>query len=236
MLPREKSVLGILTFSYLLAVATSLPPQSLLGAVLFTVAYATHLLTFDPIFYGRKWSRIIALLGINTAPYLISMAFDRGDFVVYGAGALLLAAYLWLMRIGLGRSVQGVIIGTALLSYTFIIGKAMLMHSIALKDVALALFFIGYHVSTAYYVESRLAFRKVSPLWSSAAWLLTLATTLPLWWALVIPALEPSVKFLLNTVKNVKVSRHEDIVKMGWRELARSALLTALLGAAYYLA
>jgi hypothetical protein len=53
MLPREKSVLGILTFSYLLAVATSLPYLSPLPLALATLAYLLHLFTFDPVFYAK---------------------------------------------------------------------------------------------------------------------------------------------------------------------------------------
>ncbi|AET32228.1 hypothetical protein [Pyrobaculum ferrireducens] len=234
MLPREKSVLGILTFSYLLALATSIPP-SLVGLALFSIAYVTHLLTFDAIFYGRGWLRIGALLALNVAPYVLYLSIDGGDFAVYGVGALLMSAYLWLMKTGRGRSVPGVVVGTALLSYVFILGKAMLVHNVATRDVALAAFFVGYHVATAYYVESRLAFRSVSPIWPFITWVATLAVTLPLWELLVIPAVEPTVKFTRNLVRNTKVSRHGDIVKMGWRELGRSAVLTLLLGLVYYL-
>ncbi len=45
--------------------------------------------------------------------------------------------------------------------------------------------------------------------------------------------MEPTYRFLANVRRNVKYSRHQDIVRMGWRELARSALLTALLATLY---
>jgi hypothetical protein len=44
---------------------------------------------------------------------------------------------------------------------------------------------------------------------------------------------ELTYKFLADVRRNVKYSRHQDIVRMGWRELARSALLTALLATLY---
>jgi hypothetical protein len=53
MLPREKSVVGILTSSYLLAVATSLPRLALPPLALATLAYLLHLFTFDLVFYAR---------------------------------------------------------------------------------------------------------------------------------------------------------------------------------------
>jgi len=91
------------------------------------------------------------------------------------------------------------------------------------------------HVATAYYVESRLAFRDVRPHTALYIWAPVAAFVVFLWLHLLIAVVEPSYKFLANVRSNVKYSRHEDIVKMGWRELARACLFTAVLAVAYYL-
>jgi hypothetical protein len=49
--------------------------------------------------------------------------------------------------------------GTALLSSTFLLVKAVVAHQLGPKDYLLDVLLVGYHVATAYYVESRLAFR-----------------------------------------------------------------------------
>jgi hypothetical protein len=53
--------------------------------------------------------------------------------------------------------------GTALLSSTFLLVKAVVAHQLGPKDYLLYLLLVGYHVAAAYYVESRLAFRNVRP-------------------------------------------------------------------------
>jgi hypothetical protein len=53
------------------------------------------------------------------------------------------------------------------------------------------------------------------------------------WPSTLLASAEPLYKFLKNVKSNVKCSRYEDIVKMGWREFARSAFFTALLAVVY---
>jgi len=81
--------------------------------------------------------------------------------------------------------------------------------------------FVGYHVATAYYVESRLAFRNVKPHVALYVWIPAVALTAPLWPAALIAAAEPTYKFAAN----VKYSRYQDIARMGrrgWREAPSS--------------
>jgi hypothetical protein len=91
--------------------------------------------------------------------------------------------------------------------------------------------FVGYHVATAYYVESRLAFRDVEPHVALYVWIPAVALTAPLWPAALIAAAEPTYKFAAN----IKYSRYQDIARMGRRELARGAIFTALLAVLYYI-
>jgi hypothetical protein len=120
--------------------------------------------------------------------------------------------------------------GTALLSSTFLLVKAVVAHQLGPKDYLL---FVGYHVATARYMESRLAFRNVRPHMALYAWAPVAVFAALLWPSTLLASAEPLYKFLKNVKSNVKYSRHEDIAKMGWRELAKSAFLTALLAVVY---
>jgi hypothetical protein len=50
--------------------------------------------------------------------------------------------------------VEGVVTGTAFLSSTIPLAKAIVIRQLALRDYLLYVLFVGYHVATAYYVES----------------------------------------------------------------------------------
>jgi hypothetical protein len=89
--------------------------------------------------------------------------------------------------------------------------------------------FVGHQVATAYYVESRLAFRHVKPHVALYVWIPAVALTAPTWPAA--PAAEPIYKFAAD----IKYSRYQDIARMGWWELARGAIFTVLLAVFYYI-
>jgi hypothetical protein len=85
--------------------------------------------------------------------------------------------------------------------------------------------FVEYHVATAYYAESRLAFRDVKPHVAlyprcglDGASLARRAYS----------RRETAYKFAANIKRNIKYSRYQDIARMGRRELARGAVFTAL--------
>jgi len=94
--------------------------------------------------------------------------------------------------------------------------------------------FVGYHAATAYYVESRLAFRDVKPHVALYVWIPAVALTAPLWPAALIAAAEPTYKFAANIKRSI-YSRYQDIARMGRQELARGAIFTALLAVLYYI-
>jgi len=84
--------------------------------------------------------------------------------------------------------------------------------------------FVRYHVATAYYAESRLAFRDVKPHVALYVWIPAVALTAPLWPAALIAAAEPTYNFATN----IKYSRYQDIARMDRRELARGVIFTVL--------
>lgn len=151
-------MLGILTFSYLLAAATSLPYLSPLPLALAALAYLLHLFTFDPVFYAKTPRQFYALTSLNFPPHVAAAALGWRNPTAYAIG-LFFVSYTALMHRRRGWSVEGVVTGTVLLSSAFLPVKAVVAHQLGPKDCRLYLLFVGYHVATAYYVESRLAFR-----------------------------------------------------------------------------
>lgn len=232
--PREKSVMGILTFSLLLASVNSWPEVRPGGLALALTAYLLHLFTFDDIFYRRLDRRAAALIALNLTPYLAAAYLGYWWTPAFSIAALF-AAYLYLALKGRGRSVEGVMVGTAMLASTYLLYKSMISY-ITPKDLVVYLLVAGYHVATAYYVESRLAFRQISPVAPLYVWTPVVSTAALYNPAFLIAAAEPTAKFIYNAWKNVKISNYREIVKMGWRELARSALFVSLLGLVYRLA
>lgn len=237
MLPREKSVLGILTFALALAMAGAAPAIEPVGAALAVMAYALHITTFDAIFNSimRPRPRTWGLIAANLLPYFGAIALGLWNPIAFAIAATMFLTYTALALRGLARSVPGVVAGTAMLSSIFLLAKAMASSSISPYDYAVYALFVGYHVATAYYVESRLAFRKTSPLTPFIPWTPAVAIAVFVRPLLAVAAVEPTVKFAVNVVKNVKYKTAREISKMGWRELARSALLTAILIALYYI-
>jgi hypothetical protein len=95
----------------------------------------------------------------GTEPRADAAALGWWSLPAYAIGLLLFASYAVLMhRGGGGRAVEGIVTGTAFFSSTILLAKAVVIHQLALRDYFM---FVGYHVATAYYVESRLAFRDV---------------------------------------------------------------------------
>jgi hypothetical protein len=105
MLPREKSVLDILTFSYLLAVATSLPYVSPLPLALATLAYLLHLFTFDLVFYAKTPRQFYALTSLNFLPYVAAAAPGWWNPTAYAIG-LFIVSYAALMHKGGGGTLR----------------------------------------------------------------------------------------------------------------------------------
>lgn len=95
--------------------------------------------------------------------------------------------------------------------------------------------FVRYHVATAYYVESRLAFRDVKPHVALYVWIPAVDLTAPLWPAAPIAAAETTYKFAADIKKNIKYSRCQDTARLGRREPARGAIFTAPLAVLYYI-
>jgi len=85
--------------------------------------------------------------------------------------------------------------------------------------------FVGYHVATAYYVESRLAFRYGKPHVALYVWIPAVALTAPLWPAALIAAAELQIRGKHQEKHQVlPLSRHSEDGPAGAGE---SAIFTA---------
>ncbi len=109
--------------------------------------------------------------------------------------------------------------GTAFLSSTILLAKAVVVYQLALRDYLLYVRRISR--------GRRVAFRGVKPHVAPYVWISAVALTAPLWPAALIAAAEPTYKFAAN-IRNIKYSCYQDMARMGRREMARGAIFTAL--------
>ena len=226
-LPREHSVTGILTLSLALSMVNA---SDYAHTPIVALAYLTHLFTFDYAFASatrRDVDRVALAFLVNAVPYAPAIALRGLSLLPYLALPAALAAtqFVFAAR-GAIRSIPGVVVGAAMLSSTSIAWSGVLGGPI-LDPILYTL----YTVSSALYVESRLAFRHVNPLTALAAWTpaVALAATSPMH---LIATVEPTAKLVANAVRNVKLSDARSIRRMGVAEVARSVLFTALVAAA----
>ena len=70
--------------------------------------------------------------------------------------------------------------------------------------------FVGYHVATAYYVESRLAFRYGKPHVAPCVWIPATALTAPLWPAALIATAELQIRGKHLKHQVLPLSRHSE--------------------------
>ncbi len=120
---------------------------------------------------------------------------------------------------------EGIATGTAFLSSTILLAKAVVIHQLALRDYLLYV----RRLSRGHRLLRRVAFRDVKPHVAPYVWIPAVALTAPLRPAALIAAAEPTYKFAAN----IKYSCYQDIARMSRRELARGAIFTALLAVLY---
>ncbi len=232
-LPRERSVIGILLYAFVLALLTAWPPNAL-GLLLAATALVIHLLTFDVAFERAHRSTVGALpiLLLNAVPYALGVIL----LGLYPLPELALAASIALAHLASTsvwghRAIPTILTGTGLLSAHYLLVVPLIAAGVpnGAHFVIWSLYAL-YNVSAALYVESRLAFRNVSPL----------VPIIPIGIALVVGAatcpatllafVEPAAKCIRNVRGNVKLNRLYDIRRMGLIEVLRGALFITVLG------
>ena len=88
----------------------------------------------------------------------------------------------------------GIVTGTAFLSSTILLAKAVVIHQLALRDYLLYV----RRISRGHRLLRRVAFRDVRPHVAPCVWVPAVALTAPLWPAALIAAAEPTYKFAAN--------------------------------------
>ncbi len=221
--PKEKSSAGILTFSFLLAIFSSLNfkwPSFLLALI----SYLLFLLTFDFLFENSvKPFNIsyIAILLLDVAPIFVSIALN-GMIVLLGFLPSLVCAaiYLYYAIKRKGRSAQALVLGSSILASLYYYFTSILS-GLNLTKVLIGFLLFSYNTAQVLYVESRLTFRKISPKYPLVIFLISFLAFIYLPLYFVIPLIEPSLTLSINAFKNRKLNKYEEINALGIKEFIR---------------
>ena len=224
LLPQEPSAAGfmLISFLYSLILCPLSPPLAALALGLFLL----HFLTFDVTFMRLKASlrRALPFLTLNVVPYLLLPFFVRTNFWVLLIPAALILSYLYLSKSR--DNPHAYILGSAIPTVTaftvfFLAPRVEASHLVFWYALAV------YVSATAAYIESKLPWRKVSGKTGLLVWTLSLPVLLFKPFS-VVAFVEPTVKFVRNAIKVVKIDPRE-IKKLGWVEMSRFLLYSTLL-------
>ncbi len=225
-IPREKSSAGILTFSFLLAVFSSLHfkwPNLLIALI----SYLLFLLTFDFLFENSAKPfniNYIMIVLLDAVPIFIAIALN-GMIVLLGILPSLICASIYLLYAirRKGRSVQALVLGSSILA-GFYYYFASILSWLGFAKSLIGFLLFSYNAAEVLYVESKLKFRNIDPKYSFAIFLTSFLAFIYLPLYFVLPLVEPSVRFFVNVFKNRKFSNYEEINMFGIKEFARYSL------------
>jgi hypothetical protein len=224
--PREPSVVGIMLFSALVVLSASDPP--LYAVVFWPFVLLLHILSFDSGFDAarrRDARTLLVTAALNVLPYTIIIAIV--EFKVYVLGIILALLLLlistimyWLKPKNPWSYITGSIVPTlpALsMASIFYLGKYAIL---------LWLFYTIYVTAEAAYIESRLPFRSFNPWISVAIW----APALPIAYTynslLLLAAIEPTVRYLYNSIRGPFKVAYDEIRRLGRRTLFKTIIFT----------
>jgi len=234
--PKEPSIIGIMTLNFLLGIGYG--NINLIGLIAAVIAFLIHLLTFTYVrdnLIRRRYKELFYLITLNTYIYVVGfIIIGYSVLIPLLMGGLILTIYfISIYRLGY-KSVPSLLIGTVLLTDTFLVGRGF-MGNVSLSDLFIWGYISVYYLSSAYYVETRLAFRNVNPLKPLIIWLGSLLVFIPIFQYLLLSMIEPSLKFFLNAIRNKKHKDHKSIRILGYIESIRSIVFTLLIYINYIL-
>ncbi len=203
--------------------------------ILSGIAFATQFLLFTYINEAvrkRKYKRLVRPLMIISLPYLIPFLANKW---LYISVALSIKGLLFILTgISTERNSRGGIfsylMGTALITTPYLDPPAYI--GLNYMEVYYIWILVAtYYTSTSYYIESRLGFREVKPIYPLLTWIWIIPTIYTLYPTpyIFIPLIEPTIKQIRNVIRNTKVKKGQDIVRMGREEMRRGYLFTVLL-------
>ena len=245
--PREPSVRGIMYSSFFLGLVLSLikgVPTSVFKILLiiFSVtAFATQFLLFtyiNEVVQKREYRHLIRPLVIILLPYLVPFLVGRWTYTL---AVLAIKGMLFILT-GLSidgatrKSIFSYLMGTVLITTPYL-DPPIFLGIDYMEIYYLWILVATYYTSTSYYIESRLAFREIKPIYPLLTWIWIIPTIYALYPTpyIFIPLVEPTIKQVINALSNKKVEKGLDIIKMGRMEMRRGYLFTILLIISYIL-
>jgi len=239
--PREPSVRGIMYSSFFIGLMISIIKEvpsnitEILLLMLSGVAFATQFLLFTYIneaLQKREYRHLIKPLIIIMLPYILP--FLSGKWV-YVMAVLAIKGVLFISTgLSVSENTRGGIfsylMGTALITTPYLDPPAYLGINY-IEIYYLWILVATYYTSTSYYIESRLAFREIKPIHPFLSWIWIIPAIYILYPTpyIFLPLIEPTIKQAMNLIKNTKVNKGPDIIKMGREEMRRGYLFTLLL-------
>jgi len=233
--PREPSAAGMLLLSGLGGLLVARPPVA--AALAAVAVLGLHFLSFDPAFSALRRRRVgafAALAAANAAPYLVALAAGAAEPAPILAAAGFLAAYgLLFARRGprdplvyVAGAAVPVLPGLTLPALVGAAGRGQLLYWGLLT---------AHAVATAAYVESRLPWRRLSPLVAVAVWAPAALAGVAAEPSVAAAVVEPTVKVAWNAVSRNRFIEPGRLRRLGWVEMARLLLFASLLLAALLL-
>ncbi len=225
-LPREKSSAGILTFSFLLAVFSSLNFKWS-SFLLALISYLLFLLTLDFLFENsaKPWNiNYMVTFLLDAVPIFIAIALN-GMIVLLGILPSLICTSVYLIFAvrRKGRSVQALVLGSSILAGLYYYFTSILSY-LSLTKALIGFLLFSYNAAEVLYVESRLTFRNINPKYPFLIFLASFLAFIYLPLYFVLPLIEPSLRFFANIFKNRKFSKYEEINVLGFKEFIRYSL------------
>lgn len=239
-LPKEPSVRGIMYSSYTLGVILSVLAiyevnlLSLLGTTLSFITFLLQLMLYSYVnerLKQKRYTDLIRSLSIFLPLYLYVITL-----VNMFLGVLLLTLkiiLLFFIGIPYRRDVNNIVsylVGTILIT-TVYLEPPVFLGATTIEIYIVWVLIATYFTSTSYYIESKLAFRDVKPIYPFLSWIWIIPFTYLLHPNpfILIATVEPTIKHIMNICRNVKVSKGVDIIKMGRLEMKRGYLFVILI-------
>jgi hypothetical protein len=230
-IPQEKSSAGILTFSFLLAIVSSLNFK-LMNFFIALFSYFMFFLTFDYLFKNSSnpfKTNYMFVLFLDALPVFLAFLLS-GIKVILGLLPSLVCIGLYFNYAFKreGRSTKAIVVGSSIISGLYYYFSSI-FGTLTLERILIGFIFFIYNAAQVLYVESKLNFRHVNPVYPLIIFLTSFLAIIFLPFYFIVPLFEPLIKLSANVFKNTKISKYEDINLLGVKEFARYILFIFIL-------
>ncbi|MGC8558762.1 MAG: hypothetical protein ACP5NC_07235 [Nitrososphaeria archaeon] len=220
-IPHAKSSMMILTAAALLAF---LSEPSYNGIAILIISYLLFLFTFDYLFENSnrpfRMNYVLTIL-LDLVPVIAALLiYGLRIILSLSPSAILVLIYVLLSYKRLGRSTVALAVGSAILS-GFYLYFCSIIGPLNFSKIMIGVMFVMYTVSQVIYVESRMAFRMISPYIPAALTLMMVvpAAFLPIYF--LVPVIEPVIKTIHAIFDLKRISEYKMIERLGRIEAIR---------------